>query len=385
MQGVTSAVVVYLGTGSAAAVALVSVAQSVPQLVLGPWSGSLADRADPTSQIIAGRVLCLLGTGALAVFFVVVADPGPAVLVAVVFGCSFVVGAGFSIGGPAMQSVIPELVRAEELPTAMTLNTAPMTTARIAGPALGAFVLAWAGPATAYGVSAATHLVFGLLLVTVARLPRRERSEHTAAVSMRDGLGYLRRHPRLLAMLGGTALLGVGTEPTLTLAPAVSHALRGDTMLSGPLTLSFGIGSLAGLVVMPLLRRWADIGGTAAVGLSVTIVAMGLSAAVPVAGWVFGCFALAGAGFSWGMAGFSSLLQVESDRAYRGRVMAWWLIAFLGCRPVSSSVTGLVADLTSVRVALASTSVLLALCAVLLLRVLARHRAVPLVAPITTH
>lgn len=365
MQGVTAAIVVYEGTGSATAVSLITLAQALPQLVLGPWSGVLADRGHPARQILLGRMLCVLGSGLLAAFFATV-DPGPHLMVGVVFACSLLVGTGFVIGGPAMQSIIPDLVRPSELHTAMTLNTAPLTTARIAGPALGAFVLGWAGPAASFAVSAGTHAVFVLLLVLVARIPRRSEGDRGTAVSMRAGLTYLRAHPRLWVMLGATALLGIGTEPSLTLAPALSESLHGDVLLAGPLTLSFGIGSLAGLLGTPVLRRWASVGQAAWIGLLTMIVGMGLVAALNSPVWAFACFGVAGAGFSWGMAGFSSLLQSETDRGFRGRVMAWWFVAFLGFRPLSASATGLITDLLSVRAAFAVSSAILAICAGLL-------------------
>lgn len=372
MQGVAAAVVVYEGTGSATAVSLVSIAQAAPQLLLGPWSGALADRGDPSRQILIGRILCVLGSGGLAAFFAFV-DPGPHLLVAVVFACSFLVGTGFVVGGPAMQSVIPDMVRPDELHTAMTLNTAPMTTARIAGPAAGAFLLSWSGPAAAFAVSAATHVVFVVLLVLVARLPQRDPADPGTGVSMRAGLAYLGRHRELLVMLGATALLGIGTEPSLTLAPALSESIRGDVDLAGPLTLSFGVGALAGLLLTPLLNRWASVAQSAWFGLLLMIVGMGLVSVMAREAWAFGCFAVAGAGFSWGMAGFSSLLQSGTERAFRGRVMAWWLIAFLGCRPVSSAATGIVTDLTSVQTAFAVSGVFLLGCAGLLVLALSRQ------------
>lgn len=167
-------------------------------------------------------------------------------------------------------------------------------------------------------------------------------------------------------MLGATALLGIGTEPSLTLAPALSEELHDDVLLAGPLTLAFGVGSLVGLVGSPLLRRWATVGQAAWSGLLTMIVGMGLVAVPGPAAWAFGCFGVAGVGFSWGMAGFSSLLQSETERGFRGRVMAWWLIAFLGFRPFSSAATGLITDLLSVRAAFGISGVVMAGCAGLL-------------------
>ena len=57
------------------------------------------------------------------------------------------------VGGPAMQSIVPLLIRDGELATAMALNSIPMTVGRILGPAAGAYLAAHLGPATAFTVS----------------------------------------------------------------------------------------------------------------------------------------------------------------------------------------------------------------------------------------
>jgi MFS family permease len=85
------------------------------------------------------------------------------------------VGFGFVVGGPAMQSIVPNLIREGELSTAMALNSMPMTIGRIIGPASGAYLAAHLGSAAGFAVSAALHLVFAIFLVAV-------RFPHSASV-----------------------------------------------------------------------------------------------------------------------------------------------------------------------------------------------------------
>lgn len=364
MQSVAAVVVIYEHTRSATAVSLISIAISTPQLLLGPWSGAWADRNDPARQILWGRALCLLGATTLSGYFAVNGSD-PEHLTAVVFVCSLVVGTGFVVGGPALQSLIPDLVRANELHTAMALNTAPLTTSRIAGPALGAFVLGTAGPAAAFGVSAATHAVF-IVLLLLARLPHRVPAERTDQDSMRAGLAYLASHRRLVVMLVATACLGIGAEPSLTLAPALAESLGGAVELSGTLTLAFGVGALVGLAAAHVVRHRTSAAFAACTGLFLVAVGLGLVAVVGNAVLAALSLALSGAGFSAGMGGFSALLQEGTDRVFRGRVMAWWLFAFVGSRPLASAATGAVTDATSVQVAFAVSGGALLLAAVLI-------------------
>jgi len=62
-------------------------------------------------------------------------------------------------------------------------------------------------------------------------------------------------------------------------------------------------------------------------------------------------FAIAGCGFSWGITGLSTLVQARTPDELRGRIMALWLVGFVGSRPVASTLLGSTADMVSVRAA----------------------------------
>lgn len=134
-HSIIAAVVMYEATGSALMVGLVGVVQFGPQLILSPISGKWADTGNAGRQILLGRVLCMAGSGAVAIWLA--AEPGLqgfSAALPVLLG-STLVGFGFVVGGPAMQSIVPDLIREGELSTAMALNSIPMTIGRILGPA----------------------------------------------------------------------------------------------------------------------------------------------------------------------------------------------------------------------------------------------------------
>ncbi|MCD4534900.1 MFS transporter [Nocardioides sp. cx-169] len=364
IHGVVAAIVVFSATGSAFAVGMVSIAQFVPQLLLSPLSGAWADRGHAWGQIIAGRVVCMAGSGLLAAWILVVGEVDGWAGAWPVLGASLIVGVGFVLGGPAQQSIIPRLVTTAELPAAMTLNTVPTTFARVLGPVVGAMVASHFGAAAAFGVASLAHLPLAVVFIFV-RIPEGEARGSDTDYSVRAALRYVRRHRSLRLILLGVTAVGVGSEPTMTLAPSIAHDLGGGATLVGALASAFGVGAGVGLLGVGPAQRVGSQAAVATSGLvlmSLGMVAVSLAVWAPVG--LLG-FALCGVGFTWSMASLGTLVQLQSPPVLRGRIMALWMVGFLGGRPAAAAVLGGVADAASVRVAVALMAVLLAAVAVI--------------------
>ena len=356
-HSIIAAVVMYDATGSALMVGLVGVVQFGPQLILSPLSGRWADSGDPGRQILLGRVLCLAGSGSIAAWMFL--EPGLAGLsaaVPVLLG-STLVGIGFVVGGPAMQSIGPDLIRDGELSTAMALNSIPMTIGRIVGPAAGAYLAAHFGAATGFAVSAGLHLIFAMLLIVV-RLPAARERVSGADYRVRTALRYVWRDRPLLLALVAVTTVGVAADPSITLAPSLADSLGGDTTLVGTLSAVFGIGAAVGMVALALMRgRMASAQvsclGLAVLGAGCAVLAGSVVPAVALTG-----FALAGLGFGWALTGLSTVVQERAPQELRGRIMALWLVGFLGSRPIAAALLGGTADVTNVQVAFALAAAL---------------------------
>ncbi|MCU1614613.1 MAG: major facilitator superfamily transporter [Frankiales bacterium] len=358
IHSVVAAVLTYDVTHSAAAVGLVGVAQYGPQLAFAPLSGALTDRGYVRSQLITGRLLCTIGSGALAVWLIVFgADSGWTTAWAVLVA-SLVVGLGFVAGGPAQQSVVPQLVEPEELPTAMVLNTAPNVLGRNGGPILGALVLAAWGSAAAFAVAAVTHLVFTAIL-TVIKLPKQarltRRPEHSFTHALRH---VVRDRPLLLLLIAGTAS-AVGSEPTITLMPAIADQLHGSDHIFTILSIAFGGGSTVAFASTAVVARRTSQSLVVAAGL-VLLTAGSLLATVTVSLVTDSvAFAAVGWGFGWTMTATTTLIQQRTPHHLRGRVMAMWLIGFVGGRPLASALVGSLADVGSVALAFGVLTILM--------------------------
>jgi MFS family permease len=353
---VSAAIAVFDATGSALAVGLVGAAQFVPQVLFAPLSGTWADRGDPRRQLLLGRVLCLVGAGALALWTHLVAPTGWTLAIGVLLG-SLTVGMGFVVGGPAMQSVVPRLVSRSELPAAMALNSAPMTAGRVAGPVVGAALAAVTGPAAGFGVAALGQLIFLVLLLTVIRIPPIDRPAAGTDYTVRAAWRFVRSDGALLLLLIAVVAVMVGAEPSITLAPALADSLGAGTWLVGALTASFGVGSGVGLVLVGPLRRHGRANRPVTAGLVCLAAGMAVAAASPWAAGALAGFALAGTGFTLAVTSLSTAVLLRIPAHLRGRVMAFWMVAFVGSRPLASLMVGSISDAASPQLALASAVV----------------------------
>lgn len=355
---IAAAILVYDLTGSALLVGLVSAAQFLPQLLLTPFSGAWADRSDRLLQVIIGTAVTAMGsallvTWGLTVGFTRPADAGAAIAAA------GLVGTGFSIAGPATSSLLPSLVRRNELAEAIALSSLPIIIARAIGPAVGALLFLTFGATTTFALASLLHLGFiTTLLILRIRVSLPERAAPTGDRRIRAGLAYLRGSPRTILTLIGVGTIGVGVDPVTTLMPALAATLAEPSQFVGSLASSFGIGAGVGFLLLSRVRLRVGIDRLGAIGLAMMGIGLAIAAMSAIPQLTLLAVALSGGGMTFSLNAFTTLVQAQVPDALRGRVMALWAMAFLGTRPMTSTATGWLTDLTSVRVALAATATL---------------------------
>ncbi|HTM84873.1 MAG TPA: MFS transporter, partial [Mycobacterium sp.] len=313
-------------------------------------SGKWADTGNPARQILLGRVMCIVGSGSTAVWLTITPDlEGNHAAIPILVG-SALVGFGFVIGGPAMQSVVPSLIRDGELPTAMALNSIPMTIGRIIGPAAGAYLAAQMGAAAGFAISAILHLIFAIFLVLVT-FPSPLGRQSGTDYRVRAALRYVWHDRPLLLALLAVATVGFASDPSITLTPSMAEDLGGGAHLVGALSAAFGIGAAAGMVTLAVLGGKLPAARVSSIGLWLLVVGCGVLAVSTVTELALFGFAVAGLGFGWAMTGLSTAVQERAPDELRGRIMALWLVGFLGSRPFAAALLGGAADLFDVRVA----------------------------------
>lgn len=361
VQNIASAVLVFEITGSAFLVGLVSVAQFIPQVVLAPYSGALADRGSRRQQLLAGRIIVSSGVAGLVLLLLSGEDSAslvPAILVA-----SLVSGIGYAVGGPAMFAITPSLVRPSELAAAVSMTAFPFSIGRTAGPAVGAVLLGAGGPTAAYLFAVLGNLAFAMAL---ARIRVRDEVRRTVTDgSVRAGLRFVRTEPRLTAALVGATAVGFGVDPVVTLTPAIADSLGSGAETVGALASVFGLGAGIGYPLLAPLRARLGMSGSGVLGLllmAVGLLGTGIAGAPSVAILLMG---VAGVGLTLAMTAYSTVIQALAPDDLRGRVMSLYSIAFIGMRPVSAAMTGAMADAFGVGAALAACSVVVVAGAVI--------------------
>lgn len=365
-QQITAAVVMFDLTGSTFMVGLVGVFQFLPSLVLAPWTGAAADHFDRRRLLLVAQAVAAIAAALLAALTLTIGlEAFP--LGWPVLATALVVGLAHAASTPAQQALVPALVPPADLDQALALNSITYNLARAIGPAVGAGILVASGPGGAFAFNSASYLAFvgGLLFIHSAPIERPPRA------SIWTGFRHLRTDPILAILLIGITALGFGIDPVLTLTPAFSRQLTDTTFtnadgLVGLLISAFGVGAVAGtLLVARARRQWGHI-NVACLGLALLATGIVGLAVAPSAWVALGCLLGAGIGFLFGVTSLTSAMHVRIPEQLRGRIMALWGVAFLGSRPVAAFVDGAVADLVSPQAATFLAAAAVVACLVVL-------------------
>lgn len=313
---------------------LVSFLLLFPTTVLGLLWGGLADRLNRAKQAASGQLLGTFGC-AVACGFAATGRLG----LGGVLAASAVVGLGNSVQGPAWQSLVPNLVGAHELADAAVLTRIAQQGAELTGPALATVLLTELGAAPVWGACAIMYLAGTLMLWRVRGAGRRVATSGWSPQLM-AGFRYLLLRQPLATLLLWVTLHCCLTMASLGILPAVASAdLHGSAGGYGALLTSFGVGSVAG----PLLllawqpRRPARVLAVTGLASGLPLVGLGLTHSAWLA---FGCAVLAGAGQASFMAViYGSVMAVARD-GMRGRVSSMQLAVTTGVMGTASIAWG---------------------------------------------
>jgi MFS family permease len=328
--------VLNLSHNSPGALGVVSALQFSPVLLLTLWSGKLADRYDKRYLLIGANA----GFAVTAMIFAVLVASG-SVQLWHVFLFAALLGVANAIETPVRQSFVSELVELPLLPNALALSAATFNTARIGGPALAGVALAifHTGPVFLIATALAVAPVFSYAAMRSGELLRGERPGKKDARIL-DGLKYVWKRHDLLLPICVMAVIGmIGFNFPVTLASLAKINFHAGPSSFGLLTTSLAIGSLGGALVGSLRRArpGAYVVLLSGVAFSILEFIVGFAPSFVVAALL-----LVPTGF------FSIFLaQAANHRVqmgvapeYRGRVMALYVLVFLGTTPIGASLAG---------------------------------------------
>ncbi|MCW1249909.1 MFS transporter [Acaricomes phytoseiuli] len=358
---------------SGTAVGITTGLQFLPILILGPWAGLLSDRYSKRRLIICTQTA--MGFCALILGLLVVTD---AVQLWHVYVLALMLGIGSAIDAPARQAFVSEVVHSGDVPNAVALNSASFNLARMAGPGLAGLLIAWVGTGPAFLINAASFfaVIISLLKMRPAELQPTERVPRGRG-QIREGLRYLRGQPelRMVLVLGGvvaTATLNFQMVNAM-MATEVFRQGPGEYGLLGTI---MAVGTLSGALLAA--RR----GATRLSYLVLAALALGIFSVLAAFAPGYWLYALALIPIGIAAVTFLNLcnttIQLGADPAFRGRVLALYMMVVQGGTPLGAPLIGWIGTAFGPRWSLIIGGAVAVLAAVLAGVVLLRRGGVPL-------
>lgn len=342
----------WLTTGlssSPTAVATVQAAATLPVFLLSIPAGVLADTLDRRKFLMA--IQLMLACVSIGLMLLSASGAQSVSSLAVL---TFMGGVGAALMGPTWQAIVPELVPRKDLRNAVALNSLGVNISRAIGPAIGGLLLSSLGAAFTYGIDVLTYLfvVAALLGWRRPEQPRDELSEHFAG-AFRAGVRYAKASRELQTVLFRAFLFFMLSSAVWALLPLVARELlNGGSSLYGALLGAVGVGAIGGAILLPRLRTQLDADGMLLFSALATAAVMALLASSPPQ-WLALCVLLF-LGVAWiaALTTLNGVTQSILPNWVRGRSLAVYLTVFNGAMTIGSLGWGLVAQRSSIAMAL---------------------------------
>ena len=319
----------------------VVLAEILPVLLLAPLAGSLVDRLPRVHVMVAADLGRVVLAGTLALW-----HGHPLVAYAVAFGLS----AGQVFFSPAAQSLLPSVVRDDELVAANSGIWTAAVVAQIAVAPVAALLAVQVGFGPAFGVNAVSFALSAVLLRGLSEPERPRTVEVRSPFShTREALGALSQVPLLKALAAGQFLAALSAGATSALLVVLAQERLGGGEGYGVLVAAIGAGAALGPLL--LLRRIEDprrplfVFGPYAVRGVIDLVLV-VASSVPVAAAALVVYGLS---TSTGSVTFSSLVQSRVPEHLRGRAFAGFDVVWQTGRMLSLVGGGLLADTMGIR------------------------------------
>jgi MFS family permease len=320
-------------------VSFVSFANFFP-IVLSPLGGVYADRMNRKRILMAAQGFMMTAAAVLAVLaWLDRANLG------VVLGLTFAQGLGFAINGPTWMAFIPSLVPPDGLVSAIALNSAQFSLARVIGPAVAGAMIPLTGVPLIFTINAVSFVAVLVALVRMApdRVPP-PRSARTVGELLRGGFSYVRRNPRIRSMIVAIAVVAFFAGPIQAIFPIYASEVFGrGAGAYGALAASLGIGAVAGALAVGRsgARRGPRAVAGAMIAIGIVLVVFATVRSYPVG---LMSAALIGCAYLYLVAAANSDVQVRVDELVRGRVMSISMLAFGLPFPIGSLIAGVAVE-----------------------------------------
>ncbi len=339
MQSIAQMWLVLRLTGSGLDLGLTTALQFLPTLLFASWGGLLADRSDKRRLLL----LTQSAAGAVALVLAGLTLSG-VVQVWMVYALALALGCVTAVDNPTRQSFVTEMVGRDQVANAVSLNSAVFTSARMVGPAVAGVLIAFVGTGWCFLYNGLSYfaVVAALLLMRPEQLHRNQPLPR-ARGQIVEGMRYVwtRRELRLPLLV----MLVVGTLAfnfSVVLPLLATYSFHSGAAAFGALMSVMGAGAFAGALASagrdhPTHTQLA----TAAIALGVLML---VAAGMPTLALEMAVLVPLGTAMVLFQATANSLLQTFSEPRLRGRVMALYVMVFVGTTPIGGPLVGWVCE-----------------------------------------
>jgi MFS family permease len=348
--------------------------QFAPMLLLTLWAGVLADRYDKRRLLMfvqSGMASCALVLGVL--------DVSSLVALWHVYVLCFAFGVFTAFDMPVRQSFVGEMVGKEQLTNAVALNSTTFNLARIVGPAIAGVLIIWTGTGWVFLINAASTVA---VIVNLGRMDpaslHRGPAERKRG-QLLEGLRYVRGRPDILAVM--VLIFCVSTFAitfNTTLAIAAANVFHRQADGYGLLSTLLAVGTFAGALLAVRRSTRRRPGPRLLIGAALAFGVLELVAGLMPSYLTFGLALIpVGVAMMTFMNTANNTVQLGTAPEMRGRVMALYMLVFLGGNPIGGPMTGWMAATMGGRSPFIIGGIIATVCAAVCGIVLARRGAVP--------
>jgi MFS family permease len=361
MQTVAQGWVVLNMTNSAFLLGVDGFLATGPMLVFSLFGGVVADRVERRKIMLFSQYVQM----AFAFILAALIWSGN-VKVWHIFLLSFLTGSAQSFSGPAYISLLPLLVKREDMPNAIAMNSMQFNLARVIGPILAGLALAAWGAAICFAVNGVSFLavIIALLLIRSPDVKNSDAPKRGLLDEMKEGFRFVAGRRTLLLL---TFLAFAGTflgMPIVTFLPVVAKSIFGlGAKGYAWMMTTYGLGSVTGALLVAATAHAARKGRVALMlqlAFACLLVSFAVSRSLPLSLVI--AF-VSGACIVGVISLYSSLVQLTTSDEMRGRVMSIFMLAFRGGMPLGNLIAGYVAQRWSITLALAVNGAVLAVVA----------------------
>jgi MFS family permease len=360
MQIVTSPLLIYRLTDSSALLGTMSLVSAAPMIAISVFGGAIADRMQKKKILIAGMIgsaVVSFGIGMALASGQLSRDNTGSWWILMV--ASVVQGTIMGLMMPALQAIIPEIVKRDQLMNAIAMNTMGMNILNLTAPVIAGFVIDAYDFKAVYFTMSVLYIIAAFFILLLPARSQIINSGRNILADIQQGFQYIRKDSMILFVLGFTLIVVVLSMPYQQLMPIfVDDILKVGAKGMGTLMGSAGLGAFIGSVILAALpnkKRGLMLLGSGILAGAALIVFSFSSRWILSLGVLF----FIGLAQTFRMTIGSALLQAYTQDIYMGRVMSILNMQW-GFMSLCTFVAGILAEVVPVQWVLGSLAMLLA-------------------------